>query len=75
MKIVQITWRDHYSVYGWHPPEDAPATGHVNVSVGFLVGEHNEYTTIAQTIHEDRSQFADLLHIVTTEIISYKELN
>lgn len=72
---VMIEWRDHYSQYGWFPPEEAPAQGHINVSTGFLVGETDVYTTIAQTMHKDRDQYADLLHIITADITSYKELS
>lgn len=75
MTMLQIKWRDHYSSYGWFSPEDSSPVGHINVSVGLLVEITEDHTTIAQTMHEDGSVYADLLHILNKEILTYKELN
>lgn len=75
MKVVLIQWQDHYSSYGWVEPEDAKALGHLNISAGLLIEKNHEHTTIAQTAHADGSQYADLLHILTKDIIKFEELN
>ena len=75
MKVVLVKWQDHYSAYGWFAPEDVEAKGHLNISAGILIEKNHEHTTIAQTAHADGSQYADLLHILTKDIIKIEELN
>ena len=73
MKVVKVTWQDHYSVYGWHGLEDTQALGHLNISAGFLIEQNNEHTTLAQTTHSDGTMYGDLLHIMTKNIIKMEE--
>ena len=73
MKIVRISWQDHYSAYGWFDAGDTRPLGHINISVGMLLEQSNEHTTIAQTVHHDGSQYGDLLHILTKDIIKMEE--
>lgn len=75
MKAVAITWQDHYSLAGWFEPDDLKAKGHLNYSVGIFIEKNNEHTTIAQTAHLDESMYADLLHILTKDIVKFEELN
>lgn len=75
MKAVAITWQDHYSIAGWHEVEETKALGHLNYSVGILLEQNNEHTTLAQTAHTGGSVYGDLLHILTKTIVKFEELN
>lgn len=75
MKVVQIAWKDHYSLGGWFSKEECSAVGHINYSSGFLVNQDEEHTTLAQTVHSDDTVYGDLLHILTSQIVDIQELS
>jgi hypothetical protein len=68
---VAIYWRDHYSLAGWHDAGTTEPKGHVNLSVGIPVLHDTDefYCTLAQTTHSDGDVYADILHILKTDIV------
>ena len=73
MQIELIHWKDHYSLAGWFDKVE-DAAGHVNVSVGFLIKEGDEYITLAQTIFKDESGWGDLINILKSDVITRDRL-
>lgn len=76
-EVVIIYWKDHYSLAGWHNIEDISPTGHTNISVGFLLSDEDDagdYVTLAQTVYEDTSTVADILHILKRDVIKVEVL-
>lgn len=75
MTIVKIIWQDHHSTYGWFDPSEVAPDKLYNTSVGILVYKDDEHVTIAQTMVKDGEQYGDLLNIITSNILEFKELS
>lgn len=60
-----VEWFDHYSEAGWFEEGGVNPKGHINISVGVLVEtDSDDYITLAQTVYEDGSTYADVIHIL-----------
>jgi len=74
LKILYITWKDHYSESGWQETKNLVCTGHMNVSIGFCLLETDTHYSLAQSTSQDESLYSDVIHIMKNSVVNCKEL-